>query len=183
MTALLADDDLATAQPPSARPTSRVRLRPAPTREPPFDDDPAAITTVGQLQLPLPFPTGARTGSLWPADELAQLRPAGLPDPALWTRRILVAILEARAGRRPIQQLAPHVSRRILRGLAEDAGGRGHEPMPRTAFTIRSVHASEPTPGIAEVAAVVQLGPRYHAIAARLETIEGRWHCVRLQIG
>jgi hypothetical protein len=179
MTALLADDDRQAA----AQPTSRVRLRPAPTREPPFDDDQPTIIDVGQLQLPLPFPVRARTGSLWPADQLDQLRPAGLPDPAHWTRRVLVAILEARAGRRPIQQLAPHISRRILRGLAEDAGRRGHEPMPSATFTIRSVHASEPAPGIAEVAAVVQLGPRCHAIAARLEVTDGRWQCVRLQIG
>ena len=181
MTALLADDDRWAAHPTSGQPTPRVRLRPAPTREPPFDDEQPAITAVGQLQLP--FPVRTRTGSLWPADQLDQLRPAGLPDPAHWTRRVLVAILEARAGRRPIQQLAPHVSRRILRGLTEDTGGRGHEPMPGTAFTIRSVHASEPAPGIAEVAAVVQVGPRCHAIAARLEVTDGRWQCVRLQIG
>jgi len=45
------------------------------------------------------------------------------------------------------------------------------------------VHIAEPIDGIAEVAAVVRVGDRFRAIAFRLEGLDGRWRCVRLQIG
>jgi hypothetical protein len=45
------------------------------------------------------------------------------------------------------------------------------------------VHVSEPADGIAEVAAVVRRGDRFHAVAARLEGVDGRWRFVHLQVG
>ena len=37
--------------------------------------------------------------------------------------------------------------------------------------------------GVVEAAATVRVGARYRAIAFRLEGLDGRWRCVRLQIG
>jgi len=48
---------------------------------------------------------------------------------------------------------------------------------------VRSVRVCEPADGVAELSAVVQAGARFRAIAARLEGLDGRWRCVRLQIG
>jgi hypothetical protein len=45
------------------------------------------------------------------------------------------------------------------------------------------VRVFEPADGVAELSAVVQVGPRYRAVAARLEGRNGRWRCVRLQLG
>jgi hypothetical protein len=50
-------------------------------------------------------------------------------------------------------------------------------------ITIRSVRVCEPADGVAELSAVVQVGTRYRAVAARLEGLNGRWRCVRLQLG
>jgi hypothetical protein len=48
---------------------------------------------------------------------------------------------------------------------------------------LRSIRVCEPADGVAEVSAVVQIGPRFRAMAARLEGLDGRWRCVRLQLG
>ena len=45
------------------------------------------------------------------------------------------------------------------------------------------VHVSEPVDGVAEVSAVARRDGRAHAVAARLEGIDGRWRCTALQIG
>jgi hypothetical protein len=48
---------------------------------------------------------------------------------------------------------------------------------------LHSLHFAEPADGVAEVAAIVRIGDRFRAIALRLEGLDGRWRCVRLQIG
>jgi hypothetical protein len=45
------------------------------------------------------------------------------------------------------------------------------------------VHVCEPVDGVAEVSAVAHRSGRAHAVAARLEGIDGRWRCTALQIG
>jgi hypothetical protein len=45
------------------------------------------------------------------------------------------------------------------------------------------VHVCEPVDGVAEVSAVARRAGRAHAVAARLEGIDGRWRCTALQIG
>jgi hypothetical protein len=48
---------------------------------------------------------------------------------------------------------------------------------------IGQVHVSEPVDGVAEVNAVARRAGRAHAVAARLEGIDGRWRCTAIQIG
>jgi hypothetical protein len=45
------------------------------------------------------------------------------------------------------------------------------------------VHVCEPVDGVAEITAVARRAGRAHAVAARLEGIDGRWRCTALQIG
>ena len=46
-----------------------------------------------------------------------------------------------------------------------------------------NLHVTEPADGVAEVAAVLRIENRFRALALRLEGLDGRWRCVRLQIG
>lgn len=179
MTLAVTDDD----RPDAMR--KPITVRPAPKREPPFDDEARHLRLVGPYDRALPFegwPRRVREDLPWQAPQSTARN--DLPDPGVWGRRMLVAVFEARAGRRPLQQLAPLLSPGVHGGLSRDLK-RAHDG--RTAreaeCRVRSVHVCEPADGVAELAAVVQVGPRYRAVAARLEGLDGSWRCVRLQIG
>jgi hypothetical protein len=95
---------------PTTDPRHRVTVRPAPRREPPFDDElpQRHLTLVGPHDRPLPFaPSRRRLTDLHDAFAMQPTGRGQLPDPALFGRRLLVAILEAMAGRRSAHQLAP----------------------------------------------------------------------------
>ncbi len=103
-------------------------------------------------------------------------------DPREAGRRLITVTLEALAGRRPLTQLQAMTSVGLYAALV---GGRrpawcaqGTAPM-----LIGAVHACEPVDGVAEISAVARRGGRAHAIAARLEGIDGRWRCTALQVG
>ena len=163
---------------------SRITIRPAPRREPPFDDEvpQSHLTLVGPHDRQLPFAPSRRR--LHEPRDVFSAQPTGrgqLPDPVWFGRRLLVAILEATSGRRPLNQLAQHLSQGVLNGLIIDLNRRpGWMKHPAA---IRTVRVCEPADGVAELAVVVQTGARVRAIAARLEGLDGRWRCVRLQIG
>ncbi len=167
----------------AAVPDRVVQVRPAPRREPPFDDERPArhLALVGPHDSPLPFaPAGPTPRLLRPiAPDLEGLE---LPDAQAFGRRLLIAIFETLAGRRSVRQLAPHLSHRVYAHLCGDLE-RGVRPGWRQAPTIRSVRASYPAPGVSELAVVVDSGQRVRAVAARLEALDGRWRCVRLQLG
>ncbi|MGH8960941.1 MAG: Rv3235 family protein [Jatrophihabitantaceae bacterium] len=174
-----------------ARPIRPARLqrtpgvRPAPRREPPFDDElqPAQLRAVGPLDRRLPFDERRTTSRLRPPPGPAL--PQNLPDPAGWGRRLLVGIIETAAGRRPLQQLGALLSHGVAAGLGADfeRAARLNNPHWIYAATIRTVHASVPAEGVAELNATVQVGRRVRAIALRLEAQDGRWRCTRLQLG
>jgi len=180
MTAVLAE--------PDPRPTNSITVRAAPRREPPFDDERPQrhLALVGPHDRPLPFAGPSRRRLTERRDPFA-VRPTSrgeLPDPTAFGRRLLVAMLEALGGRRSLHQLSPHLSQRVYSGLAGDLERPGRVRAWRSERpVVRSVRVCEPADGIAEVSAVVQVGPRCRAIAARLEGLDGRWRCVRLQIG
>jgi hypothetical protein len=182
MTAVLRAD--AQADEPGTSEPPRLTVRPAPRREPPFDDEITAahhLRVVGPHDRPLPFePTGARQ----PQFTIVAPR-TELPDPALWGRRLLVGILEAASGKRPLQQLAGLMSPSVALGLRADLERSGDLRRPHwtQAASVRSTRATEPREGVAEVCATVQHGPRVRAVALRAEAHQGRWRCTRLQIG
>jgi Family of unknown function (DUF6459) len=109
-------------------------------------------------------------------------RRAELPDPRAAGRRLVTLTLEAFAGRRPLSQLRNLVSPLLFTALSERPRpgwcSQGSSPL-----LITSVHVCEPVDGVAEVSAVARRGGRAHAVAARLEGIDGRWRCTALQIG
>ncbi len=107
---------------------------------------------------------------------------AELPDARDAGRRLITLTLEALAGRRPLSQLQPMTSAGVFAALS---GGRrprwcteGTAPL-----VVGPVHGCEPVDGVAEVSAVAWRAGRAHAVAARLEGIDGRWRCTALQIG
>jgi hypothetical protein len=170
----------------------RFVVRPAPAREPQFDDElaPRHLSLVGPLDRPLPFsaedlnvPCGLRLSTV---DNSFEPRPTGraeLPELNGFTRRLLIGIIETATGRRPAAQLAQHTAPAVQAGLARDAGRIVRLGTTQRPATVHSIHIIEPADGVAEIAAIVRVGERFRAMALRLEGLDGRWRCVRLQIG
>lgn len=160
-----------------------VTVRAAPRREPPFDDElaPDTAASVSVFDQPLPFEQTAPE----PPPPVHRPLDEGLPEPSQWARRLLVGLVEAAAGKRPLHQLAPLLTPSIADGLstelarAEVHGRRHwlHGTVPRT------VRAMQPCAGVAEVNATVRVGERVRAIALRVERRHDRWRCTRIQLG
>lgn len=182
MTAALAAATRPTPMPAQpARPKLRVVVRPAPRREPPFDDELGDAPAISAWDRRLPFTEAVIPHATLPAP----LRRDALPQPGAWSRRLMIGLIESAAGRRPLQQLNTMLSFSVVRGLAaefERAATAGHRHWLHTA-TVRSVRASEPADGVAEVCATVQTGPRVRAVALRVERQHGHWRCTRLHLG
>ena len=170
-----------------ARP--QLRLVPVRTPQPPLEDDGSPVRLV-HLGVAVPRPPhrpGPRPRVARAATPDAEFGPtwssrADLPDPREAGRRLVTITLEALSGRRPLTQLQAMTSVGLYAALV---GGRrpawctqGTAPM-----IIGAVHACEPVDGVAEISAVARRAGRAHAIAARLEGIDGRWRCTALQIG
>jgi hypothetical protein len=170
------------------RPRYSAYVRPAPPLEPPYD--PPEGPGYGQLQVvdfhppapPLPFerpaPRKTELGEdFWGPQPTAR---GALPDPRPVAAKLLQAMMEALAGRRSAGQLqhwtSPALYVDLMRARRHPASRRAAAPK------VTSVHVSEPADGVAEVAAVVRRGSRFHAVAARLEGVDGRWRCVQLQV-
>lgn len=181
---------------PAARNRRSFALRPAPHREPPFDDELPArhLSLVGPLDQPLPFDalsldaleTPSSPGSVRIQPDPFAARPTGrdeLPEPGVLARRLVIGMIETVTGRRPASQLRHHTSPTVQAGLARDAGRITRLGTARRPATLHSLHVTEPADGVAEVAAVLRVEDRFRALALRLEGLDGRWRCVRLQIG
>jgi hypothetical protein len=73
------------------------------------------------------------------------------------------------------------VSPAVQRGLTR--AGSSQPLKSPTAPTLHSLHLSEPAAGVCEMSAIVVVGVRYRALAARLEWQIDHWRCTALQIG
>lgn len=170
----------------------RFLLRPAPRREPPFDDEQPGrhLSLVGPLDQPLPFdalgqaaPSAMRSAA---RPDPHESRPTGqheLPEPTALARRLVIGVIETATGRRSAAQLRHHTSPTVQAGLTRDAGRISRLGTARRPAALHSLHVTEPADGVAEIAAVLRVGDRFRALALRLEGFDGRWRCVRLQIG
>ena len=173
---------------PDARPESSVRLVVVPTPQPPLEDVRRPLRLVRpEIAAPRPphrpgprprMSIGAPDAGFGPTWSLR----ADLPDPRGAGRRLITLTLEALAGRRPLAQVRSMTSMGVFAALS---GGRrprwcaeGAAPL-----LVGRVHVCEPVDGVAEVSTVVRRGGRAHAVAARLEGVDGRWRCTALQIG
>jgi len=103
-----------------------------------------------------------------------------LPPPKQWLDRLLVVVLECLEGWRPVVQLRGHASPLVIGGLV--ARRRGSMLRPGVVPRVRSIHVTEPTPGIVEACAVVSRVGRVQAIAIRMEVVSGRWRCTALHV-
>lgn len=165
------------------------QLRPAPSREPPFDDEPISrrLSLVGARDQQLPFAVSAAASSRRRLTRASSPEPPtardDLPEPSGFARRFAIAVIEAATGRRTASQLSSHTSPGVQAGLVRDAGRISRLGTANRPASLHSVHVAEPVDGVVEATAIVKVGLRYRAIAFRLEGLNGRWRCVRLQIG
>ncbi len=173
--------------------------------------EPAYLAVVGQALLPLEWPLpagvlarGRPSHGLSATPQPGHLRLVGpihdpedfgpqptaraaLPEPAPWAARLVQGIAEVLTLDRPLTQLlrwaAPEVYEQ-LRVLVETGGRRSDAVRgpARRRPTVRSVHVTEPSDGVAEVCAVVDDGRRPRAYALRLEGVDGRWRATALDL-
>jgi hypothetical protein len=163
-----------------------LRLVVVRTPQPPVVDEPVRWVLPGVRPPRPPHRPGPRprTASAAPSDDFGPTwsTRADLPDVRAAGRRLVTTTLEALAGRRPLAQVQPLTTPGVFTALA-----RGNRPgwcAEGTApLVIGPVHVCEPVDGVAEVSAVARRAGRAHAVAARLEGIDGRWRCTALQIG
>jgi Family of unknown function (DUF6459) len=173
---------------PAAPSRPALQLVVVPTPQPPLQDEriPVRLVRPGvaaprPAHRPGPRPRSGRPGHLDDFGPVLSGR-ADLPDARLAGRRLVTLTLEALAGRRPLAQLQPMTSPGVFAALS--AGRRPRWCAEGTSpLIVGAVHVCEPVDGVAEVTAVARRAGRAHAVAARLEGIDGRWRCTALQIG
>ncbi len=167
---------------------SRVRLRPIPAHEPPLDDRRGNLRLVApsapQLALPLRITTATPDQDPVFGPQLTDRQ--DLPEPGPWARQLLQAVLESLSGRRSPTQLQYWTSWSVYRDIVRVAGRSGPQrqgAVRSETVQISQVRVCEPADGVAEVCASARRDGRWHAVAARLEGIDGRWRCVSLTVG
>jgi hypothetical protein len=166
-------------------------IKPAPLREPPYDDEIPArhLSVVGPLDSTLPFdadpsaPSAHRLGQRTGTFDLQPTGRSELPALGPFARQFVIGVVESATGRRPASQLRWQTSPGVQAGLVRDSGRSTRLGTSTRPARLHSVHIVEPADGVAEIAAVLQIADRFRAIAFRLEGLDGRWRCVRLQIG
>ncbi len=164
-------------------------LRPAPSTEPPFDDELPTrhLRLVGALAEPLPFDDPLSFGGPGPRlleepldffDRQPTSRHA-LPEPREWLRHLLRVVLECLEGWRPAVQLRQFAVPEVVTVVA---ARRKQVGRPGAAPRVCSLRVTEPVNGVVESCAVVHRGGRPQAVAIRLEGLDGRWQCVALDV-
>jgi hypothetical protein len=176
-----------------------LRLIPAPSSEPPYDDE----LPDGRLHLIAPGGAPALVRAAAPAPALA---PVAAPAPALrlvppvvpdldddgpsrtpladlpparpFAQALVQRLLEVTAGLRPLGQLQRDTTLELYDRLVADlpAGRRAPAPRP-TRRDVLSLHVQARPEGVAEVCATVRRGGRATALALRLEGRSGAWRC------
>ncbi|MEV4465060.1 Rv3235 family protein [Micromonospora echinofusca] len=192
-------------RPGPARPP--VRLRPAPSFDPPFTDydaahwpapghaqlvldlfEPArreADRPLGRRQRPAPTGPGRRTAAPLPLDALV----TATPEATRAAHRFVNTCLEVINGYRPPGQLRPLLDPSRAAGLLPELAratarcGPVRRRSTRPAVRLRRLRVCEPRAAAVEVAAVLAgAGGRTWAMALRLEHRRGSWLCTALQV-
>ncbi|MGY2084967.1 Rv3235 family protein [Blastococcus sp. SYSU DS0539] len=171
---------------PTGRPA--LRLTAVPTPQPPLEPRPALRLVHPGRPVPRPAPRpGPRPrlpATAAPRDEFGPVLSgrAELPSATETARRLVTTTLEVLTGRRPLAQVRPLTTPGVYAALSAGRRPRwcaeGNAPV-----VVGRVRVCEPVDGVAEISAVAHRGGRAHAVAARLEGIDGFWRCTALQIG
>lgn len=157
-----------------------LRLLPAPSWEPAYDDE-RGLPHVGLL--PMLPPLRLLPEEVPGEDETHVVRTprSNLPEPRMFAQALVLRLLEVVGGVRPVAQLrfdlVPTVLGQLEAALAAQPRPTGLRP---TVRSVRSLHIQERPEGVAEVCATVLRGPRAAAIALRLEGLDGAWCCTEL---
>lgn len=180
--------DAVTAAPTAVRPAPTLRISVVPTPQPPAERGPLRLVLPGIVPprpVPRPGPRpGAAARATAPGADFAPVwsTRADLPDPRDAARRVLTTVLEVLAGRRPAAQLTGLATPRVAAAIAGRRRPRwcleGTAPI-----VLGTVQVCEPVDGVAEISAVARRSGRAHAVAARLEGLDGRWRATAVQIG
>jgi hypothetical protein len=164
----------------------RPTVRRVPRLEPPYDDElPDGPLRVIRQREELPFEEPAPRRFEHEIDffDPQPTSRRDLPEPEAWATRFLQAVIETLAGSRPSTQLQEWTSQSVRSQISRMRHDVRWKTPPGVVPLIRSVRASEPADGVAEVSAVVLRGEAYSAVAARLEGFDGRWRAVALEVG
>jgi len=167
----------------------RVAAFRAPNPEPPYDDEPP--TTLRQVPALTPWVPGDPVLRLVRQQAEPDLDDDGefdaqrtprecLDDPRRRAAILARALLEALSGDRPLGQLMRWTTPEVFAKLEPLVAPRSARPW---VANVRKMFVTEPVPGVAEVTAVVQRGPRCGALALRMEGLDGRWLVTALQLG
>ncbi|RKN38074.1 Rv3235 family protein [Micromonospora endolithica] len=183
-----------------------IRLRPAPSSEPPLtDDDAFRWPTPGQLALDL-FEE-ARRGAGRPPDRRQRLAPtpagpgrhalrplpagalvSATPEATRAAHRFVGTCLEVLNGYRPPGQLRPMLDPTRAADLlpelsrANARSGPTRRRSTRPGIHLRRLRVCEPRPAAVEAAAILTSAGRTWAMALRLEHRRGTWLCTALQV-
>ncbi|PZF90479.1 Rv3235 family protein [Micromonospora deserti] len=196
-----------TRRPGPTRPP--IRLRPAPSSEPPFvDEDDARWPVPGHGQLVLDLfdpgcrepgrppgrrqrvgPTPVRPGRRIPGPLPPEALATATPEASRAAHRFLGIWVEVLNGYRPPGQLRPLLDPTRAAGVLPELARAGSRTGPvrrrsaRPAVRLRRLRVCEPRPGAVEVAAVLASGAgNTWAAALRLERRRGSWLCTALQV-
>jgi hypothetical protein len=159
---------------------------PSPRWDPAYDDelasrDAGGPTTMGALAMADPLPLNLAAVAR-PRPALRSVpyleEPAERPGPR--AVGLVRALLEVMAGGRSPRSLAPAATLEMQPQLGRLAR-RGRDQQSTWARSLRSLRVTEPAPGVAEVTAVIQQGPRCAALALRMEFRAGQWVLTALE--
>lgn len=101
-----------------------------------------------------------------------------LPSVHQWSIRLVHGLVEVMNGVRPISQLTRWLTIDIMQQVKNHIYARDLRRL-----TVRSVHVSELSDGVAEVCAVFGTQNRCYALAMRLEGLDSRWRVTQLTWG
>ena len=101
-----------------------------------------------------------------------------LPSVHQWSIRLVHGLVEVMNGVRPISQLTRWLTIDIMQQVKQHIYAHDLRRL-----TVRSVHVSEPSDGVAEVCAVFGTANRCYALAMRLEGLDARWRVTHLTWG
>lgn len=169
-------------------PVLRVAARRTPDAEPPYDDGlPTVYGATWALPEHVPVPPGPvlrlvpdpEEDDEVPFDYVRTPRDE-LDDPRARAATFVRALLETLAGDRPVGQFVRWTTPDVYDDLEPMIAARA---IRQGRIALRRLYVAEPVPGVAEVTAVVQQGPRAGAVALRLEGLDGRWLVTALHLG